>query len=96
MEINYTYNLEKYNVKIPITAASHISQDIFNKVLEAKKFNDWILIIRGIKILDMYMFSKTVGFVGLVLDSSLKSHPEKKLPGYVCLRGHAVTPSRKT
>ena len=36
------------------------------------------------------MFGKIVGFIDLVLDSYLKSHPDKKLPGYVFLRGSAV------
>ena len=97
MEQNYNLHIKKYNITIPITASPHISPEVFSLTLECRKFKDWVenlnaeeLVIRGIKILNVYMFKKLVGFVDLVLDSSLKSHPDKKLPGYVFLRGHSV------
>ena len=82
---------------IEIFYSDHITEDNMEAILVSKKFLDYIntldrenILIRNIKILNVYMFGKIVGFIGLEVDCSLKSHLDKKLPGYAFIRGKSV------
>lgn len=92
---NPSNGTEKYSIEI--TYSDYITEEQVQKILISKKFTDYInnldsetLQIRTIKILNVYMFGKNVGFIGLELDCSLNSHLDKKLPGYVFIRGKSV------
>ncbi len=83
--------------EIEIKYNENITEQQMEIILSSKKFCDYIqkldynsLIVRGIKVLSVYMFGKNVGFLSIDVDCSLKTHPEKKLPGYVFIRGKSV------
>jgi ADP-sugar diphosphatase len=94
---NSNLNTNEKNL-VEITYDNHkISEEQIQKIISSKKFIDYIknldtdiLLIKSLKILNVYMFGKNVGFIGLELDCSLKSHLDKKLPGYVFIRGKSV------
>jgi len=92
-----TQKLSNNELEIEIQYSDHITEEQMNAILSSKKFNDYIrkidlesVLIRNIKILNVYMFGKNVGFIGLEVDCSLKTHLDKKLPGYVFIRGKSV------
>lgn len=90
-----THSENQYEIELQYNC--NITEHQMEAIVSSKKFCDYIkkldfnsIIIRNIKILSVYMFGKNVGFIGLEVDCSLKTHPDKKLPGYVFIRGKSV------
>ncbi|KRX02067.1 NUDIX hydrolase domain protein [Pseudocohnilembus persalinus] len=82
--------------KISIEKAENVPQEHFDKAIKAKKFIDYVnnfqinhVEVDKITILSIFMFGPNVGFINLNVDAKLKE-AQKKIPGYVFLRGKAV------
>ena len=86
------------NVLVPLTKHIDISEDHLTKILDSKKFKDYLqnfntqnVNVKSVNILSLFMFGKNnVGFVSLIVEVYSKIN-NVKLPGYVFLRGHAVS-----
>ncbi|EWS72660.1 NUDIX hydrolase (macronuclear) [Tetrahymena thermophila SB210] len=91
-----TIKLGKHQVEVSLVRGDNVSQEIFEKVQQSKKFKDWIdefdttgLTVKSIKIDYVFMFGPNVGFVILYTDCITQSH-NIKLPGFIFMRGKAV------
>ena len=83
---------ENYIDNIEILHSDHITLNQIQLILSTKKFVDFIkefdkknIIIRNLKILNIFMFGNKIGFIDLELDCSLKNHLNFKLQGFVFL-----------
>jgi len=83
--------------KLPIECNSGISENQKNLIIQSKKFQDWLnnidlnaVEVKNINLLNVYMFGNNVGFVNLEVNCTLKNKLNKKIPGFVFLRGKAV------
>ena len=82
---------------IPITFTPHIPNEVANKVMQSKKFNDYLLKIQnseqgvkdtGIQVMGVDLFSGgKVGFISLKASTNKDCH---SLPNFVFLRGQSV------
>ena len=82
---------------VPITFAHQIPSQVAQKVMQSKKFNDYLLKIQnserggevgGIRVAGVELFSSgNVGFISLEVSTSKDSH---SLPNFVFLRGQSV------
>ena len=78
---------------VPVTAAAHISPDIFEKAIKSTPFHDWCssmdpkLAVQSVTITDVDMFGPRVGFLKFKADVSFQG---KAVPGVVFMRGGAV------
>ena len=85
---------------MPLLRADHITDDQYNKILTGNKLKDYLkglntekgeIVIVSIKILSVFMFGPNIGFIDIFVDSHRKEDISKKIPGYVLLRGNAVS-----
>lgn len=82
------------NTEVPLIKGENVTQEIFEKVQQSKKFKDWVneydttgVIVKSIKIDYVFMFGPHVGFINLLVDTSTTSH-NIRLPGNLFCKQH--------